>query len=77
MRRAVRSKEPALVESGAVYVYNYHMPVRDTPVGCLLSLTTAWAEKCVASPFPSRSTSGVSCLPAWPMWKSDLAMNGS
>lgn len=31
MRRAVRSKEPALVESGAVYVYNYHMPVRVTP----------------------------------------------
>lgn len=28
MRRAVRAKEPALVESGAVYVYNYHMPVR-------------------------------------------------
>lgn len=28
MRRAVRAKEPALVECGAVYVYNYHMPVR-------------------------------------------------
>lgn len=27
IRRAVRAKEPALVESGAVYVYNYHMPV--------------------------------------------------
>eukprot|EP00903_Cladosiphon_okamuranus_P014428 g13389.t1 len=27
MRRAVRAKEPALVECGAVYVFNYHMPV--------------------------------------------------
>lgn len=27
LRRAVRAKEPALVQSGAVYVYNFHMPV--------------------------------------------------
>lgn len=29
LRRALRAQEPALVESGAVYVYNFHLPVRE------------------------------------------------
>lgn len=28
LRRGLRAREPALVESGAVYVYNFHLPVR-------------------------------------------------
>lgn len=27
LRRGLRGQEPALVESGAVYVYNFHLPV--------------------------------------------------
>lgn len=27
MRRGLRAKEPVLVENGAVYIHNFHLPV--------------------------------------------------
>ncbi|CAM9269015.1 unnamed protein product [Scytosiphon promiscuus] len=45
MRRAARAKEPALIENGAVFVYNFHMPVRHATAFSFLVVTDVERHK--------------------------------